>query len=171
MKKVQKFFLLFFIIGLIYMDMEVLFRSFRGVLIGHEGIKWYSMVGWTSIWMVIVGGFCGIFLGSMNEYLFIKRIPYIIRTILGMMIIFAIELSSGLFFNVLLKMQIWDYSMLPLNYKGQISAIYIPLWFGLTPFVFWFDDVIRYYIFNTEKPVKFIDYYRALFNKNKYVNQ
>lgn len=171
MRSAQKFWLLFIVVGLIYMDMEIIFRSLRGVLVGYEGIKWYSLAGWTSIWMIVVGGFCGITLGSMNEFKFFKKIPYIIRAILGMLIIFAIELVSGLLFNTLLKMQIWDYSTLPLNLKGQISIVYAPLWFILTPFVFWFDDMIRYCIFVEDKPSPFITYYTSLFSKSKYINQ
>ncbi len=40
----------------------------------------------------------------------------------------AVEFIFGVVFNVLLKMNVWDYSNLPFNILGQVCLLYTLLW-------------------------------------------
>ena len=44
--------------------------------------------------------------------------------VLSSVIITVLELITGLIVNVWLRMDIWDYSNLPYNFKGQICLLY-----------------------------------------------
>lgn len=46
-------------------------------------------------------------------------------------VITGVELVFGCIFNLLLKMNVWDYSKKPLNLWGQICLPYCMLWFLL----------------------------------------
>ena len=43
-----------------------------------------------------------------------------------------VELIAGFVVNILLGWGVWDYSGLPLNFMGQISALYSVLWCLIT---------------------------------------
>lgn len=166
---IKKHLTLFFVMGLIYLNLEVFFRSLRGILVGFTGIKYATFAGWTSLWMIFVGGFCGLFLGLMNEFEFSRKIPYYIRVILGVIIVFIIELLCGIVLNIFLKLEVWNYSNLPLNICGQISILYIPVWLFICPLAFWIDDLLRYIIYKKEKPISVLKYYTNIIS-NKYKN-
>ncbi len=85
--------------------------------------------------------------------------------------------ASGLFFNTLCHLHLWDYSDLPINLLGQISLIYLPIWLMMVPFTFWFDDLIRFYLYILQydgksiavcKRGSLIEYYKAIFKPSKY---
>lgn len=40
----------------------------------------------------------------------------------------GVELIFGIVFNIILKMNVWDYSTMPLNFLGQICPFYTLLW-------------------------------------------
>ncbi len=65
------------------------------------------------------------------------------KCIIGMIIITAIELIFGVWFNIILKEKVWDYSNVPLNFLGQICLPFSVLWFGLSGVVFKVLDVIK----------------------------
>ena len=47
-------------------------------------------------------------------------------------IITAVELCSGVLLNTVLGLRVWDYSMRPFNFMGQICIGYTFLWFALS---------------------------------------
>lgn len=49
----------------------------------------------------------------------------------------AVELAFGLVFNVRLKLNVWDYSSMPLNFKGQICLRFTLVWGALGVLVWW----------------------------------
>ena len=103
---------LIFITGAIgYGAIEVLFR-------GH-----------THPTMMLAGGI------SFLAFSFIAkamvRLPLIVKAITAALAVTVIELIFGLVLNVWLKMGIWDYSALPLNFLGQICPLFSLFWCGL----------------------------------------
>lgn len=170
MNNVKKAVALLFVMGVIYLDLEIFMRAARGDLLkaGFHNVSWFSFAGWTTLWMFFIGGFCGLFIGALNEP-YIKKIfrgkklPMWLQSLIGMVGVFLIEFSSGMFFNVLLNLNLWTYENWPFNIKGQITLLYIPLWFLLVPFVVWIDDLSRYLLFKEEKPLTLIGYYKKLF--------
>ena len=42
------------------------------------------------------------------------------------------EFVSGCLFNLRMKLDVWDYSDMPFNIKGQVCLLYTVLWGGLS---------------------------------------
>lgn len=107
--------------------------------------------GYSHISMFIAGGLCFILIGLINEVL-----PWDIAITTQMLIstgiITTIELITGLIVNVWLGLNVWDYSQLPYNYRGQICLLFSVLWFILSFFAILCDDYIRYYFMGEKKP-------------------
>ncbi len=109
MKKILNYYFIVFGIGFFgYGLLEVLWR------------------GRTHISMSIAGGiiFCIISKLQLKFY----ELKTIYQCLITGMIITSIELIFGLFLNTLLNQNIWDYSMFPLNFLGQICLLYSVLW-------------------------------------------
>ena len=64
-------------------------------------------------------------------YIFVQnsRINPLLFALISTAIITAFEFVFGLIFNMLLKMNIWDYSGVPLNILGQICLPFSAIWF------------------------------------------
>ena len=120
---VYKNIIIFVIFGISYVSLELLYR-------GHSHIT-----------MFFVGGLCGLLIGLINEYT--PKMPVILQMIIGTIIVTLFELITGYILNIKLGLNIWDYSNLMFNYKGQISLIFSMLWFLLSYIVIKLDDYIR----------------------------
>ena len=120
---VYKNIIIFVIFGISYVSLELLYR-------GHSHIT-----------MFFVGGLCGSLIGLINEYT--PKMPVILQMIIGAIIVTLLELVTGYILNIKLGLNIWDYSNLMFNYKGQISLIFSILWFLLSYIVIKLDDYIR----------------------------
>ena len=120
---VLKEFIIFLIFGLIYIIIELLYR-------GHTH---YSMF--------IVGGICGVLIGLINDNT--PDMPRLPQCILGAIIITIIELLTGLFLNVYLGLNVWDYSNQPLNFMGQICPQFCIIWCILSILVIRIDDWLK----------------------------
>lgn len=130
----------FTILGMVYLAMEVVARAVRGEMVGCHEFTWVSLAGWSSVWMFPIGGTCAVILGALSEYQ-----PYIrlwLQCLLGTIFIFAIEFGAGLIFNVWLGLGLWDYSAWPLNIMGQVTLVYLPIWYMVCPAAIWLDDVL-----------------------------
>lgn len=77
---------------------------------------------------------------------------FLSQMVLSSLIITVLELVTGMIVNVWLKMDIWDYSSLPYNFKGQICLLYSFFWFLVSSVAIVMDDILRYKLFNEEKP-------------------
>ena len=87
--------------------------------------------GRTHYSMAIAGGMCLVLIEKICcEQLAGKSIP--VRCLAGSGIITGVELGVGLLVNDLFKLNVWDYSDLPMNLLGQVCLPYSLLWFGLT---------------------------------------
>lgn len=83
--------------------------------------------GWTHWSMLLAGGTCLIAIYRMSE-LKLKRWQ---QCLLGALTITAVELTAGLMINIMLGWEVWDYSHMPLNLRGQICLPFCLLWLAL----------------------------------------
>lgn len=82
--------------------------------------------GFTHPSMLTAGGICFCFFASLSEKL--KKKSIIVKGVIGSCFITGIELIFGIVFNIILKKNVWDYSKMPLNFCGQICALYSFFW-------------------------------------------
>ena len=101
--------------------------------------------------MFLVGGLCFVLIGGINNYL-PWSLGIVQQSLIGAVIITAVELIAGLIVNVWLGLGVWDYSNLPLNFMGQISLLFFVLWIPLATVAIFIDDWLRYKLFDEEKP-------------------
>lgn len=97
--------------------------AFGGVVYGLIEILWRGRTHWS---MILTGG-AG-FLSLFKIFGKIKDASLVKKCVLGSSVITTVEFISGCIFNLLLKMDVWDYSKMPLNFKGQVCALYSCLW-------------------------------------------
>lgn len=100
---------IFVIGGILYGLIEILFR------------------GYTHWSMVITGGLC-----FLIFYIFNITLPtnsLILRCIVSLIVITTLEYYAGYIVNILLKWNVWDYSNLAYNIKGQICLTFSAIWF------------------------------------------
>lgn len=132
-KELFKIFILFLIGGTSYCGIEILWRGYT-----H----------WT---MGILGGFCFVVIGGLNNY-----IPWKMKlwkqAVIGSLVVTSCELVFGIILNLFLGLHIWDYSDISFNLLGQICLPFIILWFFLSVICIFADDWLRYILFHEEKP-------------------
>ena len=131
--KIEKHLILFVLGGMGYFFLEVLVR------------------GYFHYTMFLCGGACFLCIGLLNESVKIKM-SFVSQMVLSTFIITGLELITGLIVNVWLGWDIWDYSDLPYNFKGQICLLYSVLWFFASSVAIVMDDFLRYKLFHEEKP-------------------
>jgi len=88
----------------------------------------------SSFWMIPNGSICGLLLYFLFLIPFNMNNIFVLLSVclIGGIIITSVELLSGLFLNVKLKLNLWDYSKSKINYKGQIDLYHSLAWCGLT---------------------------------------
>jgi uncharacterized membrane protein len=86
--------------------------------------------GYTHFSMLLAGGLCFITFAKIGEKF--KKQTLLARAVIGSVFVTAIELIFGIFFNIILKKNVWDYSKMPLNFKGQICLLYSVFWVMLS---------------------------------------
>lgn len=156
--------LIFIMTGIIYVFIEVVFTAISGEMEHKFSIKYGSTMGFSSIYMCIVGGFLGVILGKINEFDFISsKFNLFFQSLFGAFIITFAELISGIILNIVFRFDIWDYSNYPFNFLGQIALCRSVLWFFICPLVFWFDDLVRALLYGEGKPYSLIKLYLKLF--------
>ena len=104
--KIWKKALLFYIGGMVYMALELLWR----------GKTWGSMF--------LAGGICFLLIGQLG--LVRPRLPLLPRAVAGAGIVTMVELGFGLLVNR--DYTVWDYRNQPANLWGQICPGYGLLW-------------------------------------------
>ena len=115
MEKIKKDAVFFIVGGIGYGIIEILFR-------GH-----------THPTMIIAGGICFIIFSRVAEKF--KEKPLVYKAVLCSLGVTAVELAFGIVFNMIFKMNVWDYSKLPFNFLGQICLLFTFLW-GVLGFAF-----------------------------------
>lgn len=109
---------------------------------------WRGYSHWT---MIVLGGVCFIALGLLNEVIPWEA-PLPLQMLIGSGIITALEFIVGAVVNVWLGWQVWNYSDLPLNLMGQVCLPFSALWFFLSAAGIVLDDVMRWKLFDEDKP-------------------
>jgi uncharacterized membrane protein len=127
---VLKYLFLFFVMGMIYFTLEGFWN------------------GKANIIMLPVGGICSLLIGLLNEYPQYYSLKIYQQSLIGTLIVLVIEFASGIFFNVYLNLNLWNYSDTWGNLYGQICIPYALLWFILVPFCIWLDDFLRFKSYN-----------------------
>lgn len=97
------------------------------------GATLYSLIeifwrGYSHLSMFILGGLSGLFLCKLSSS---NQSIYILALYGTIGITFA-EFVVGLTVNKLLKLNVWDYSGIPLNIMGQICPLYSLFWYILS---------------------------------------
>lgn len=111
------------------------------------GLMELAARGFTHISMGLLGGLCFCFIGFTGQLRRQGRLTLLQQLFVATLFITTSELLCGLLENLLLGMNIWDYSAVPLNYKGQICLPFSALWFVLSYFATLTDKWIRLHIF------------------------
>lgn len=135
MTQTIKYFILFFVGGVIYFFIEILWR------------------GYSFIEMFLLGGLCFISIGLIGEHYFAFKKSLLIQQGIACLIITSLELIFGLILNVWLGLSIWDYSKQMFNFMGQICLGYSILWFFLSLPAIIFYDYLNHWLFDGEKPI------------------
>lgn len=86
--------------------------------------------GRTHFSMIIAGGICFISFSLIADMF--REKPILYKAVLCSLSVTTVELIFGVIFNIILKMNVWDYSKMPLNLLGQICPLYSLLWGGLS---------------------------------------
>ena len=101
--------------------------------------------------MFLLGGICFLFAGFQNEY--IEWEYPLWKQILRVDIFIVVaEFLVGCIVNLWLGWDVWDYSDIPLNLLGQICLLFAFLWIPISAIAIIFDDYVRYWFFEEEKP-------------------
>lgn len=132
-KNIFKYIVLFFIGGLIYYFLEIFYR------------------GYSHFSMIIVGGICFLFVGSIN-HIFKCNLPLIFQMLISAIGITSIEFISGLIINVWLNLNVWDYSNQSFNLLGQVCLNYSIIWFFLSLIAIYLNHFIRWKFFGEDFP-------------------
>lgn len=95
--------------GLVYAGIEIVFRGFT-----H----------WS---MIIVGGLCcvGLYIISLTREKLWKK------WVMGAAVILTLEFVAGIILNIVLRWNVWDYSIYRFNLYGQICARFALCWLAL----------------------------------------
>ena len=133
MKELLKIFILFIVGGTSYLLIELAYR------------------GRTHWSMFLVGGICFVLLGVVNE-IFPWDMPLIWQSVAGALMITAVEYLVGYIINIHLGWEVWNYSNLPFNVRGQICLPFSCLWALLSIPAIILDDYLRYWFFGEEEP-------------------
>lgn len=81
--------------------------------------------------MAAAGGICLCLIDRVCNTGFKSR-PLAMKCFAGSGIITSVEFVTGLLVNIILKLNVWDYSAMPLNVLGQICVPFSILWFLAT---------------------------------------
>lgn len=115
------------------------------------GLIEIAVRGYSHISMGILGGLTMTLISVFNNA---RRhgLPMIVQLLGTTAFITASELVTGIIININMKLNVWDYSDMPLNYKGQICLPFVFLWFLLSIVGMIVDEILRWKFFKTDYP-------------------
>ncbi len=79
----------------------------------------------------------------LSIYLNNRSISPILFGIYAMITITSLEFLFGYIFNILLKMNVWDYSKVPMNIFGQICIPFSLIWLGFGLIIYAIFKIIK----------------------------
>jgi len=166
--QLKKFGVMTLVFGGLYIIFDVVYRAIFGEGIGIMDNSYWGFMGFSSIWMIPIAGFCGALLGIFNEIKWVKtKVHMLIKTIVSAVIVCFFEYLFGYFVNVILGQNIWNYEGSFLSIDGQTCFRAFIFWILFAPLVFWIDDFLRYTWFGEEKPESITVYYSSNFKFKK----
>lgn len=142
MKKINKILVLFLFGFFTYMLIELMYRQYTYVLMG------------------VVGGIAVLLIDQINNRIS-WDIDILIQGTIGSLIITFFEYAIGKLSLAGVLPVMWDYSNVPLNYKGIICLPFSLAWIGLSIVAVVIADAINYYLLDDEEVVP----YYKLFGK------
>lgn len=119
--KIWKQTVLFYLGGMAYVALELMFR------------------GWSHGSMFLAGGMCFVLLGGLQDAR--PRLPLPVRAAFGSLVITSIELLAGLLVNR--GYRVWDYRGEPFNFHGQICLRFSLMWIPVSIAAFLLYDVLN----------------------------
>jgi len=111
---------------------------FGGATYGIIEILWR---GYTHPSMTLTGGVCLLMIHCINHGM--QRVSRIVRWILCSLGITAVEFLVGVVVNIILRLDVWDYSAEPGNILGQVCPVFTLAWFMLSVPACFFSDWVR----------------------------
>ena len=109
---------------------------------------WRGRTHWT---MLIAGGVCFVIFSVISERC--KKRTCIFKAVSCALSVTLVELIFGIVFNLVFKMNVWDYSNQPGNVLGQICPAFGLLWFFIMPLAIWAEDTARWLIWAYDSTV------------------
>lgn len=107
--------------------------------------------GYSHLSMILVGGLCFIEIGLINEVLS-WNMKFWKQVLIGDILVLITEFISGVILNILLGLNIWDYSNLPFNLLGQICLPFAIMWLPIVAIAIILDDWTKYILGKGDKP-------------------
>lgn len=101
--------------------------AFVAGALGYMGLE-LAFRGRTHYSMGLAGGICASALFALYGAV---EMPPLAAYLAGAVLITAVELVFGMIFNVKLGLRVWDYSTVPLNFRGQICLRFSLVWGAL----------------------------------------
>lgn len=132
-KTTLRYFALFSIGALSYGMMEIFVRGFSHISMGLLGGMTFTLVA-------LLNNARRIGLSTLSQLLITTAF------------ITLAELVTGVIINLNMHLCIWDYSEMPLNYKGQICVPFVFLWFLMSYFALVVEEFLRWKFFRIGKP-------------------
>ncbi|MCD8327760.1 MAG: putative ABC transporter permease [Ruminococcus sp.] len=129
-------------------------KSFTIFCIGAFGYGIIEILfrGYTHITMGVLGGICLLFMSILNYFRTSFRSLIVCALISGVFIT-IMEGAMGYFLNLLLGLNIWDYSTTPLNINGQICLPFSIAWVALSMVVMPLERFLSRKIFRDEENI------------------
>ena len=87
--------------------------------------------GRTDFSMALAGGTCLCLIDLVCNHK-LQAKPLSVKCFAGSSIITAVEFGTGVIVNMVLKLNVWDYSQMPMNILGQICMPFSILWYAAT---------------------------------------
>lgn len=114
----------FIIFGVVGITAEVVFTGLLDIIKNRR----LRLHGFSFIWMFPIYGLLAWLFPPVGEWA--APLPWYLRGLIYMAGIYLVELICGSVLTALTGSHIWQYTD-RLNYKGQITLLYAPVWFGL----------------------------------------
>lgn len=112
--------------------------------------------GFTYISMGIIGGISMLIVHLLDDERR-KGLSLLSVMLISAFFITSIELLTGEILNRTLRLHIWSYAAVPLNFDGQICLLYSAVWFAISFVAVIFDEWIRLKIFRESSYPIFAD--------------
>jgi len=137
-------------------------------------IAWDGSSHWS---MAVTGGTCFLIGDLLDEF---KGFKLMIRTEVFIIsaVITVLEFLVGVVVNLILHLDVWDYSSMylnigevsiPMHIMGQVSIPFVLLWtFIFAPFIIFFGNYLRWELFDKKNPMKFIEVYKSFIFGREY---